>query len=115
LDRVLLHGANAALPALIVLCVVWEMWLAPLRPGGSWAVLKALPLLAPLFGMLHGRRYTAQWSSMLVLGYAAEGIVRAWSEQGPARSLALIELALSVVYFVCAVGFARSKGRTVRP
>ncbi|MGH8705692.1 MAG: DUF2069 domain-containing protein, partial [Burkholderiales bacterium] len=44
--------ASAALIALIFLCVAWELWLAPLRPGGSWLALKALPLLAPLFGVL---------------------------------------------------------------
>ena len=25
-----------------------QLWLAPLRPGGSWLVLKVLPLLLPL-------------------------------------------------------------------
>ena len=44
---------------------------------------------------------------MLVLAYAAEGVVRAWSEAGLGRTLALIEVALSLVYFTCAVGSAR--------
>ena len=52
--------ASTSLIALIFLCVAWELWLAPLRPGGSWLVLKALPLLAPLMGILKGRRYTYQ-------------------------------------------------------
>ena len=39
-------AASASLVALIVLCVAWEAWLAPLRPGGSWMILKVVPLLA---------------------------------------------------------------------
>ncbi|HAF54285.1 MAG TPA: DUF2069 domain-containing protein, partial [Thauera sp.] len=50
--------SSVALLSLIALCVVWEGWLAPLRPGGSWLMLKALPLLPAVFGVLRGRRYT---------------------------------------------------------
>ena len=55
---------SAALIALIFLCLAWEGWLAPLRPGGSWLTLKAIVLLAPLFGILRGKRYTHQWMSL---------------------------------------------------
>ena len=41
-------GAVASLLALILLTLAWELWLAPLRPGGSWLVLKAAILLLPL-------------------------------------------------------------------
>ena len=73
----------AALVALILLCLAWELWLAPLRPGGSLLALKALPLALPLGGILGGRRYTYQWSSMLILAYFAEGVMRAWGEHRP--------------------------------
>ena len=66
-------GAVASLIALIALCVAWEMVLAPLRPGGSWLVLKVIPLLLPLRGVLKRDIYTLQWSSMLILLYFAEG------------------------------------------
>ncbi len=99
--------AAASLIALIGLCLAWELWLAPLRAGGSWLVIKALPLLAPLFGVLRGRRYTFQWSSMLILAYFAEGVVRAWSERGLGQQLAAMEVALSIVYFASAVAYAR--------
>lgn len=101
------YGSVISLIALILLCLAWELWLAPLRPGGSWLVLKVLPLLAPLFGILRGRRYTYQWSSMLILAYFAEGVVRAWSDTGFSAQLALTEIALSVIYFVSALNFAR--------
>lgn len=99
--------ASASLVALIMLCLAWELWLAPLRPGGSWVALKALPLAAPLAGVLAGRRYTFQWSAMLILAYFAEGVVRAWSERGLAQALAGAEIALSLAFFAAAVGYAR--------
>ncbi|MFT3734410.1 MAG: DUF2069 domain-containing protein [Rhodocyclaceae bacterium] len=100
-------SGTACLLALIALCVAWELWLAPLRPGGSWLVLKALPLLGALFGMLHGRRYTFQWMSLAVLLYFAEGIVRATSDNGPSALLGWIETALSVGLFIACLVYSR--------
>jgi uncharacterized membrane protein len=100
-------AAAASLVALALLCLAWELWLAPLRPGGSLAALKALPLLIPLAGVLGGRRYTFQWSSMLILAYFAEGVTRAWSERGVSQLLAAGEIVLSLAYFSAAVAYAR--------
>ena len=100
-------AASASLVLLIVLCLAWEMWLAPLRPGGTLFALKALPLALPLAGILNGRRYTYQWSSMLILAYFAEGVMRAWSERGLSQALAGAEIAFSLVFFASAVAFAR--------
>jgi uncharacterized membrane protein len=83
------------------------MWLAPLRPGGSLMALKALPLALPLGGILSGRRYTYQWSSMLILAYLAEGVMRGWSEAGISRSLAWLEFTLSAIFFAATVSYAR--------
>jgi uncharacterized membrane protein len=69
--------------------------------------LKALPLVLPLRGIVSGRRYTYQWSSMLILAYFAEGVTRAWSEVGPSRHLALAEIAISLGYFAAAISFVR--------
>ncbi len=99
--------AAASLIGLVILCLAWEMRLAPLRPGGSWLVLKTLPLLAPVFGVLHGRRYTHQWASMMILIYVVEGIVRAMSEHGLAAMLAAAEAMLALTFFVSAVLYAR--------
>jgi uncharacterized membrane protein len=100
-------AASVALVTLIVLCLAWELWLAPLRPGGSLLALKALPLALPLMGIFSGKRYTYQWSSMLILAYFAEGVTRAWSDKGLSQSLALTETALSLAFFAAAVGYAR--------
>ncbi len=107
MQKALYLTANASLLALIFLCLAWELWLAPLRPGGSWMALKALPLLLPLFGVLNGRRYTYQWASMLILAYMAEGVARAFSDSGLSAALALAEAGLSLAFFASAVLCAR--------
>ena len=99
--------ASLALAMLILLCLAWELWLAPLRPGGSLLALKALPLALPLMGVFSGKRYTYQWSSMLILAYFAEGVTRAWSDKGLSQTLALAEVVLSLAFFAAAVGYAR--------
>jgi len=105
--KVCYWGAVGSLLALIALCLAWEIGLAPLRPGGSWLMLKALPLLAPLRGVLAGRRRTYQWASMFILAYFAEGVVRAWSDQGLSSALAMAEAMLALLFFVSAVTYAR--------
>lgn len=103
-----LHAtAAASLIGLIFLSVAWELWLAPLRPGGSWLVLKVLPLLLPLFGILRGKVYTYRWSTLLIWMYFTEGVVRAWSEGGLSGQLAIFEWLLSLVFFFSAAFFTR--------
>ncbi|HWU35399.1 MAG TPA: DUF2069 domain-containing protein [Methylovorus sp.] len=100
-------GASISLIALILLCLAWEGWLAPLRPGGSMLIWKAAFLLPALFGVLRGKRYTYQWSCMFILFYFTEGCVRAWADSGLSASLALVEVALTLVFFSCAIFYAR--------
>lgn len=103
-----LHYASiASLIALVFLALTWELWLAPLRPGGSALVFKALPLLLPLPGILRGKRYTYQWASMLILLYFTEGVVRAMSDRGLSAALAWAEIALSLIFFGSAIFYAR--------
>ena len=99
--------ASLSLCCLIVLCVGWELWLAPLRPGGSYLALKALPLTFPLIGVLKGERRTYQWSSMFILAYFAEGAVRAWTERSTSQLLAGAEVVLSMIFFVSVVAYSR--------
>ena len=100
-------GASISLIALIMLCIAWEGWLAPLKPSGSQLILKAVPLLLPLFGILKSHRYTYQWASMFILFYFAEGVVRAWSDTGLSAKLAGIEILLSVIFFICTIFYAK--------
>jgi uncharacterized membrane protein len=105
--RALSIGAACSLIALILLCLIWESILAPLKPSGSLLILKAVPLLLPLFGILKGRRYTYQWASMFIFLYFTEGIVRAWSETGLSAKLALLEVVLSLIFFICTIFYAK--------
>ena len=105
--RSLYLAACSSLIALIFLCLAWELRLAPIHPGGSWLALKCLPLLAPLFGILHGRRYSYQWASMLILLYFTEGIVRATTERGIGQWLAIAETILALIFFGASVAYAR--------
>lgn len=107
--------ATLSLLALIVLCVLWETVLAPVRPGGSWLFLKALPLAFPLRGILRGNLYTYQWASMLVLLYVMEGGVRVMSDTTPlSMALAGLELALSALFFFCAILYVRPAKQAAR-
>lgn len=109
--------ASGSLVGLLFLCLAWELWLAPLRPGGSMLAMKALPLLLPLFGILHGKRYTHQWTSMLALAYLAEGLTRAVSDQGVSQALAMAETFLATLLFAGCLGHARiaAPSRAVKP
>lgn len=107
MQKALWLGAVISLIALIGLCVAWELALAPLRPGGSWLVLKVLPLLLPLRGVLKRNIYTMQWASMLILLYFIEGAVRGSSDQGLSATLGWIEVALVCVFFFCSIFYLR--------
>jgi uncharacterized membrane protein len=99
--------SSISLVLLIVLCILWELVLAPLRPGGSWMVIKVLPLFAPLSGTLKKNVYTLQWASMFILLYFTEGVVRAWSDHGLSQILAGLEVVFSTTFFVSAIFFLR--------
>ena len=96
--------AVGSLLGLIVLGIAWEMWIAPLRPGGSSLVLKVLPLFIPLAGLLKNRMYTYRWVSLMVWFYFTEGVVRAYSDRPPSSYCALVEVLLCLTLFAaCAL------------
>ncbi|QPC30356.1 DUF2069 domain-containing protein [Caldimonas thermodepolymerans] len=107
--------AVGSLLALIVLGLAWELWLAPLRPGGSWLALKVLPLTLPLAGLLKRRMYTYRWVSLLVWLYFAEGIVRATSDRGLSAALAALEVVLCLLLFVACALHVRVRLKNARP
>lgn len=97
---------------LVLLCVAWEWRLAPLREGGSLLVLKALPALAVLPGMLRDRVRSWQVASLVVLIYATEGLVRATSDALPlSRGLGWMEAALATAGFAAVLLHVRDRRR----
>ena len=96
--------AVGSLLGLIVLGLAWEIWLAPLRDGGSWWAIKVLPLCIPVAGLLKNRMYTYRWVSMLVWLYFTEGVVRAQGDRWPSNLYAGIEIVLCLILFTaCAL------------
>ena len=100
--------AASSLVALVFLCLYWELRGAPLRPAGSWLVVKTLPLLAPLMGVLAGRRYTFKWAMMLALPYFMEGATRAYADTPPSSLYATGEAALAAAFFLSCIAYLRS-------
>jgi uncharacterized membrane protein len=95
----------AALLGLVVLGLAWELVLAP--TGNRTLVLKVIPLLFPLFGLLKHRLYTHRWVSLLVWLYFTEGVVRATSDPYPSWVLALVEVLLCLVLFIASAVHVR--------
>jgi len=113
LSRALAFGA---LLALALLCLAWELWLAPV--GRGTLAVKALPLIVPLAGLWRYRMYTYRAVSLLIWLYVTEGLVRATSESGLSAGLALLEVLLSVIVFVASAWHIRLRlaaARAVAP
>lgn len=108
------RAAVACTLALIALGLAWELWLAPLRPGGSTLALKVLPLCLPLAGLLKNRMYTYRALSLLVWLYVMEGSVRAWSDKGLSAWLAGLELLLCLGLFVACTVHIRLRLKAAR-
>jgi uncharacterized membrane protein len=85
---------------LILLLIAWMVWLDP--PPASLRspllVVFLLPLLLGVRGVLHGRRYTLQWTGMLVLVYFVHGLI-ATTGASPQRWLGVAETVLTLGYF----------------
>ena len=97
--------AVPSLLALVALCLAWELWLAPLRPGGSWLALKAL---------LRMRMYTYRALALFIWLYFVEGVVRATSDRTPSAWYALAEVVLVVILFVACTAHIRLRLREAR-
>ena len=93
------------LAALVVLCLLWELWLVPTGRGSL--ALKVVPLLFCAPGLWRHRLYTYRWLSLLVWLYFIEGVVRAWSDKGLSQSLAFAEVVLSLGLFAAGTAYIR--------
>jgi len=73
IGRMLTLGGYFGLLALIL---NWFAWIAPPEriPRAFPMIALAVPLLFPLRGLLHGRRYTHLWAGFLSMAYLAIGI-----------------------------------------
>ena len=106
-ERLSRNLALSATLALILLCLVWELWLAP--TGRGTLAVKALPLLAAPLGLWRYRMYTYRGLALAIWLYVLEGLVRSTSETGPGRWFALAEVVLSVVVFTACTAQIRQR------
>jgi uncharacterized membrane protein len=99
---------------LLVLIPLWYGWLSPstLSLGLVLGVLLT-PLLFPLRGLLQGRPYTYAWSSFLAMFYLIHAVVELYSSPQD-RYLAVLELLLSVAFYVGCLLYARLGGRELK-
>ena len=98
--------------ALIALGLAWELWLAP--TGRGTLAVKVLPLVPALVGLLRNRLYTYRWLSLLVWLYFAEGAVRATTEVGASRLLAVAEVLLCLLLFAACAMHVRARLRAAK-
>ena len=106
--------AVLALLALVALSLAWELWLAPVRPNGSWLAVKALPLLWALPGLLRYRMVTYRWVALFIWLYFVEGVVRATSDRAPSSWYALAEVVLVLVLFAACTAHVRLRQRQAK-
>lgn len=100
-------AATALAAALALLCLAWELVIAP--TGRGTLALKALPLLLALPGLWAHRLYTYRWLSLAVWLYALEGLVRAPGDSGRAALLAWSEVVLAVALFTACACYVRAR------
>jgi uncharacterized membrane protein len=88
--------------ALVLLCLAWELWLAP--TGTGTLALKAVPLLFVIPGLWRFRMRSYRALSLGVWLYFTEGVVRAVSDRGLSAALAGVEVVLTLLIFAgCAL------------
>lgn len=105
--------AVASTTGLILLCLAWELWLAP--TGRGTLALKVLPLLPAPPGLWRYRMYTYRWVALFVWLYVLEGLVRSTSEGGLGQWLALAEVVLSVIVFTACTAQIRQRLKAAKP
>ena len=95
----------------LALLTAWYGWLAPSArlPVALVLIILLTPLLLPLRGLLHGRKYTFAWSCFLALLYFTHGVMEAYSDD-VTRPLGLLEVTFSSIWFLGAMAYIKKKG-----
>lgn len=100
--------ANLSLWLLLIMQCLWLTVWTPGRPDAAWVMFKLIIFCLPVRGLLRPTIYTYQWSSMLILGFFGDAVMRAWVDYGMASMLALIELSLAAFFFMAVLCFMRT-------
>ena len=104
---------NAARKAQLLTIWLWAAvalsLLAWMLVGYSWPIclLAVLPLLAPLRGLIQGRRYTYAWATLFAVPYLAFAITELLVNPA-ARWVASVSLLLVFAWFCTMILFLRA-------
>ena len=104
---------NAARKAQLLTIWLWAAvalsLLAWMLVGYSWPIclLAVLPLLAPLRGLMQGRRYTYAWATLFAVPYLAFAITELLVNPA-ARWVASVSLLLVFAWFCTMILFLRA-------
>ena len=93
----------------LILLTAWFAWLFPptRAPVALVLLLVVGPLLLPLRGILHARRYTIAWSCFLALLYFIHGVLEAW-HTAPTRIAGIAEVVFTTLWFVSAIAYIQA-------
>jgi uncharacterized membrane protein len=91
--------ALVSLFVLVGIGIATELWLAPLKPGGSWLAFKVIPYSLAIPGMIKGRAYTGQWLSMMLMLPFIESVLRL-QDQGLIATMSSIQLLCTLICFI---------------
>jgi uncharacterized membrane protein len=106
----------AALAALVGTMMLWalrELWLAP--TGSGTLLVLVLPLALAWLGLWRHRMVTFRWLSLLLWLYFGLAVIRATTEAGIARWLAVAEVGLLLWLFAACVVYIRQRLHSPRP
>lgn len=92
----------------IFFLMLWESVLAPIRPGGSWLILKSLPLCFAFWGILKGEKRSFQKLALILQFYFLESLVRVF-DPFPVNLMAALEFLFSILLFILLVLFLKAK------
>ncbi|MBX2884658.1 MAG: DUF2069 domain-containing protein [Granulosicoccus sp.] len=94
---------------LLILILNWFSWIAPPSrvPRSLIIAALAIPLLFPLRGIIHARRYTHQWVGFLSLLYFIIGVDVSYNHHGIERWLGLSMVILSLILLIGSGLYAR--------
>jgi uncharacterized membrane protein len=90
-------------------CAIAASLLAWMSVGYSWpmCLLAVLPLLAPLNGLVRGRRYTYAWATLFAVPYLAFAVTELLANPR-ARWVAAMSLLLVFAWFCTMILFLRA-------
>ena len=94
---------------LLILILNWFTWLSPPERVPRSIVLAALtiPLLFPLRGIIHSRRYTHQWIGFLSMLYFIIGVDVWYNHQALEKYLGASMVVLSLILMIGSSMYAR--------